>query len=196
MNKVDIKERDIVFIKSTQQRGMVTSIGQNGNDCWVMIFPMTPEDLLKQSRVVVCKPGQLVEACDSIFEVDDRVVSIFGMFVGVVTGYELGLNRVIVKSDKDTSRGGSGADRRRYSYRIDELEKEQAKITFIPGHKYLVAYNYKDESLLLAVNKDSAMIYLINVNTGSIVHELPRECPVTGKAGQHITSIVKYEGGK
>lgn len=129
-----------------------------------------PYDLRGNDCVVAEEELQVLCTCK--FKVGEPVKRINGTLQGVVTGYELVSNRVIVMSDKIEKYND---DRTRYAYTVKELEKHEKPVAFkfTPGKWYIWNDFKGDPSMAVQQNRYGTEIMLVSTLGHVVLKDIP-----------------------
>jgi hypothetical protein len=140
-------------------------VGQHGAKHWVILDEQTNTAVKVHKQAV--RPVAV-----QIFELGDRVESVFGGFTGTVVAFEEAENRVVCRSDNKKK------DRQRFSYAVDEIVLMPKKPAFEVNMVTYVKFPndpFLQTVLPLPHPDDATLITLYHQKTGKAMITLPAE---------------------
>ena len=115
------------------------------------------------NTLIDCMIVDIEPVASTVYKIGDKVTSTLGGgFVGTVTGFEHDTNRVICKSDKDSSN-----NRTRYAYGVTEIKPYEV-IRFKLGDKFRI--NDKQQIIIMGgQNAQSEYCNIYNYQTNKLM---------------------------
>ena len=140
-----------------------------------LIYSVNLVLITSNSIVMAVAVNQIELRVQDVYNIGEKVYSIFGRFIGIVTGYEIANNRIVCRSLYKTN------GRIRYAYKPDELTQNENFIAnsvldkLQVNHKYQIKYIDKSAGKCVEVIRliqQDEEIYFLNCVTGHISFSL------------------------